>query len=517
MNPRAKKILLLLLAAALLIGSGRMQKVLNRDREQLGLTRVSALDNAPPMLAFTTVALGGFRGLIANALWIRANDLQQDDKFFEAAQLATWITDLEPGFAQVWAFQAWNMAWNISVKFKDFPDRWRWVERAIELLRDYGLRYNPDNTLLYQQLGWIFQSKLGQNLDDANIYYKMQWADEMTPFFGAHGTNFSELLNPQTAAARTNALVLRDKYKIDPAFAQTVDAQYGPLDWRLPGAHAIYWGARGLDAAKKNPGKVKPDDLIMLRRMIYQTMLQELHYGRIIDDPINKNFAQEPNLELVPKVSDAYLQMYAEETDPAQRNGILRAHRNFLKDAVYFLYGNNRMAEAAKWYKMLGEKYPDDIILESDTNSFPRNLTLDDYAVQRIHDEFGDTSEERTTAVVEGFLQNSYIALAVGQDDRSVNFKLLARRVYDHYVSKTNDHGKNVRTPLPAYDVLNRTVLNKLLDTQKPVLPFEARARILSNLGMSAETNAPAVTSTNLPPTLTTNAVEKVPANSAAK
>ena len=127
MNPRAKKILLLVLAGMLLFGSGQMQKVLNRDRERLGLTRVNALDNAPPVLAFTTVALGGFRGLIANALWIRANDLQNDDKFFEAAQLATWITDLEPSFSQVWLFQAWNMAYNISVKFKDFPDRWRWV------------------------------------------------------------------------------------------------------------------------------------------------------------------------------------------------------------------------------------------------------------------------------------------------------------------------------------------------------------------------------------------------------
>jgi len=88
MNPRAKKILLVLLAAVLLVGSGQMQKALNHDREQLGLTRLDALENAPPVLAFTTVALGGFRGLIANALWIRANDLQNDDKFFEAAQLA---------------------------------------------------------------------------------------------------------------------------------------------------------------------------------------------------------------------------------------------------------------------------------------------------------------------------------------------------------------------------------------------------------------------------------------------
>ena len=114
------------------------------------------------MLAFTTVALGGFRGLISNFLWIRANDLQEDDKFFEAAQLADWITKLEPTFPTVWVFQAWNMAYNISVKFKDFPDRWRWLEHGIDLLRDEGLRYNPNSVEIYRELGWFFQHKMGQ-------------------------------------------------------------------------------------------------------------------------------------------------------------------------------------------------------------------------------------------------------------------------------------------------------------------------------------------------------------------
>src|ERR1035438_9635284 len=104
------------------------------------------------------------------------------------------------------------MAYNISIKFKDFPDRWRWVERAIGLLRDDGLRYNPDDVLIYRELAWFFQHKMGQNLDDANIYFKQQWAREMTPFFSPNGTNFDALLHPQTAADRTNAFLLREKY-----------------------------------------------------------------------------------------------------------------------------------------------------------------------------------------------------------------------------------------------------------------------------------------------------------------
>src|SRR5213592_5255330 len=164
MSLRLKKVLLALLAVALLASTSFIQKSLNRDRDKLGLTRIEPLENAPPMLAFTTVALGGFRGLISNALWVRASDLQDEDKFFEMAQLADWITKLEPHFVQVWLVQAWNMAYNISVKFKDYPDRWRWVERGIQLLRDDGLRYNKNEMLIYRELGWFFQHKLGQNL-----------------------------------------------------------------------------------------------------------------------------------------------------------------------------------------------------------------------------------------------------------------------------------------------------------------------------------------------------------------
>ena len=505
MNPRVKKIILLLLAAVLLAVSGRVQNFMNRDRVQLGLTIGEPLRDAPPLLAFTTVALGGFRGLISNYLWIRANNLQLDDKFFEAAQLADWITDLEPHFAQVWNFQAWNMAYNISVKFKenapgDFSDRWRWVDRGIELLRDRGLIWNPDDPSIYYQLGWIYQHKLGQNLDDGNMFYKQQWAGAMTPFFGANGTNFENLIHPQTAGEKTNALVLREKYRIDPVFAEKVNEQYGPLDWRLPEAHAIYWYALGLKEATNNPGAVKPTgfDLTQLRRGIYQSMQQAFFHGRIIADPFMQRVELAPNLDLASKASDSYLQMIADEADQGQKEDFERAYRNFLSSAVYFLYENNRVAEAAKWYKIIVEKYPDKPILEKDPNSYPTNLTLEAYAFGRVQEEIGDTSQERTTGVVEGLLRRSYYELAIGQDDRFAGYKLLARLVYDHY-QKQMGIGQP-RAVLPPFDRLDSDALNYLLDTQKPVLPYAARAAIRSQRGMGAETNAP-------PPTISTNAV----------
>ena len=496
MNSRTKKILLLFLAAALLFGSGRVQKSLNADRDRLGLTHTAVLENAPPMLAFTTVALGGFRGLISNLLWSRANDLQQDDKFFEAAQLASWITQLEPHFSQVWVFQGWNMAYNISVKFKengpgDYTDRWRWVQRGIELMRDEGLKYNPNDVLIFRELAWQFQHKMGANLDDANMFYKMRWADEMGGLFGEGGTNYLSLISPQTEDDRNNALVVSNKFKLDVNFIKAVDEKYGPLDWRLPEAHAIYWGAKGLDQAQKNPGKVKPDDLIQLRRIVYQSIYQAFKHGRIIYNPFTQRYSLGPNLELVNHVNEVYEEMAHD--DEKNRDHIERAQRNALRDAIYFLYENNRIADATKWFKYLGQKFPSQPIVENDPDSLPKNLTLDEYAVAVVQIDIGETSQERVTSAVQGLITRALLALVTDESSRAENFKHLAQGVYRKYMKSTRGSNGETRIPLPPFEDLTKTVINDLLNSQSGLQP-EARAILRTQLGLPAETIAPAAT-----------------------
>ena len=511
MSSRAKKILLLLLAVAFLFGAGRVQHSLNGDRDALGLTRGAVLENAPPMLAFTTVALGGFRGLISNFLWMRANDLQQDDKFFEAAQLADWITKLEPTFASVWVFQGWNMAYNISVKFKenspgDYTDRWRWVRNGIELMRDGGLRYNPTSVDIHRELAWQFQHKIGADLDDANMFYKREWAAEMSPFFGADGTNYLNLLSPAPGTEDwTNAAVLRDKYKMDPAFIKRVDDKYGPFDWRLPEAHAIYWGAKGKEEARQHPDKVNKDDLIKLERIIYQSIQQSFKHGKITFNPFTRQYSLGPNFDLVKNASDYYLE--AANEDEKNRDHIERAHRNFLRDAIYALYENARTDEAAKWFKMLGEKYPDKPILENDPNSLPKTLTLDEYAVAVAQIDAGETSRERVTWLARGLMVRSYIALVQDKDDSYQNLKNLVTRLYQAYNKKTAGSKGDVRIPLPLYDELNKQIVTGLLDPQRG-LPPEARAILRTRLGLPAEKAVPpaTVSSTNAPAAVSTNA-----------
>jgi hypothetical protein len=504
MNRRVKKIAVLLLVVGLLFGVSRVQNSLNRDRDTLGLTRVQPLENAPPVLAFTTVALGGFRGLISNLLWIRASELQDEDKFFEMAQLADWITKLEPHFAQVWVNQAWNMAYNISVKFKDYPDRWRWVRRGIELLRDEGRVYNPNEVLIYRELAWFFQHKMGANLDDANMYYKQEWANEMAEVFAKKAPNLDELINPQTDDQKRRAALLRDKFKMDPKLMKELDERYGPLEWRLPEAHAIYWAYLGLEQAKKNPTKVNPDDLITLRRAIYQSMQLSFQRGRLEANPYDRAFEFGPNLDIIPKVVAAYEEAMKE--DEKNRDNIEKAHRNLLRQAVYFLYVNNRVAEAAKWFKYLGEKYPNKPILDSDPNSLPRTLTLDQYAVAFVQEDVRETSRDRVKSSIEGLLEYSFKSLVLDQDDRAAGLRLLANRIRESYMSQIpKDRVQAIG--LPTIEETSEIVVNRLLDPQTGYPP-EARAVLRTKLRLPAEhapaTNAPSATA-NVP-AATTNA-----------
>ncbi len=507
MQSRLKKALLLAFAVASLAGVSQVQKSLNRDRDELGLTRVQPLDNAPPMLAFTTVALGGFRGLISNALWMRATELQDEDKFFEMAQLADWITKLEPHFVQVWAVQAWNMAYNISVKFKEsapgeFPDRWRWVQRGIELLRDDGLRYNPNELLLYQQLGLLFQHKMGANLDDANVYYKQEWAKEMTAVLGRGKPNFDELIDPQTEDAKERARLLHGKYNMKPQSMKEVDERYGPLDWRLPEAHAIYWAAAGLEKAANNPAKVNKDDLITLRRVIYQSMQLSFQRGRLILNPFGKTLDCGPNLDIVPKLNGVYEQMIKE--DETKRDLISRAQRNFLGQAVYFLYEHNRIAEAAKWYQYLGTQWPDHPLLDGDTNSLPSRLPLDEYAARRVQEDISGTSRDLVKAVIESYVVRAYRSLVLDQDDEAAGLRLIARNIRALYQSKIK--GRESAISIPPVEDTEKEMLNQLLDPERG-LPIEMRAVLRTKLRLPPESLA-APDATNAPTTTigTTNA-----------
>ena len=186
----------IVLSAALLVAAGMRLDYINSQRQQMKLISNEPLENAPPSLAFATVAMGAFRGLVVDILWLRADRLKEQGQFFDAKQLAEWITTLQPRFAAVWEFQAWNMAYNISVCLPATePDqRWRWIKNGYELLRDQGIVTNPKSIGLYRELARIFLHKIGGVTDDAHKYYKLQLVEAMEPLLGPATNDYFKAL-----------------------------------------------------------------------------------------------------------------------------------------------------------------------------------------------------------------------------------------------------------------------------------------------------------------------------------
>lgn len=500
---RIKKVALFAGMSVFLVTVFFSQRHLNHQREVLGLTRVTPLENAPPVLAFTTKALGGFRGLIANALWIRATELQENGKYFEMVQLADWITKLEPNLTAVWVHLAWNMAYNISVKFNDPNDRWLWVKRGTELLRDEALKYNPKEPNLYRELAWFYQHKMGHFLDDAHQLYKFEWAREMTALLGEGPPDWDSFINPQTPEEIERARLMREKYKLDPELMKRIDAKYGPLEWRLPESHAIYWAVKGLEETKDQ--KLREEDFIGLRRVIFQSLQLAFMRGRLIyPDKSGNEFVYGPNLNVIEDADEAYLEMA--QLEPAKRDNILNAHKNYLGMVVYHLYTHNRRQAAQQWFNRLREMYPMAVTVGGKPVE-----NLDDYALSRVAEDVGETDPNRVKTIIMGAFETAFLQYALGDDEAdavAINHENFARRLWARYMGEIGRYEKNiVRVGLPPINLIREEVLKGVLSPEyglDPLLAAQLRTRLNLAPDYGVSTNAPPVEATapqtNAPP-----------------
>jgi hypothetical protein len=176
----------LLLAGVCIAGAAALQKPINQQRRELQLITQSDLyKQMPPQYVWVSAVAGSFRGLVADLLWMRAENLKQEGKYYESHNLAKWICTLQPRFPAVWQFQAWNMSYNISVGTHTAPERWQWVYNGIRLIRDEGIPHNEKFVPLYHQIAWTWFHKVGDRLDDYHWFYKRRWAATMEILLGA--------------------------------------------------------------------------------------------------------------------------------------------------------------------------------------------------------------------------------------------------------------------------------------------------------------------------------------------
>jgi hypothetical protein len=377
-----------------------------RGRYNLDLS--DPLRNAPPSVVFTTVALGGFRGLVADVLWLRASYLQEKGDIFELVQLSDWITRLEPHCTEIWAFHAWNMAYNVSAMVSKPEDRWRWVRSGISLLRDQGIRYNGGDPQLFFELSWLFKNKIGHAMDRDNMYFKKRWAEEMTALLGGAAPAYAALSTNQAAVAR-----MREEYGLDPAIMRSLDRAYGPFDWRLPSAHSAYWAHRGSLVAGQHGS-------LACERMFFQSLSDMFYEGELVFRPEDNLFMTVPRIDILPGAIKAF-----EETMARRREkSVQTAYRNFLRDSTLLLYtfGGRDLAQAN--LDLLCRRFP----------NTAESTAIEPFVSANIDVALRRATRERLIAFTEGFFYQEFVWRATGDGARSAAAEAMARRCWNEYL-----------------------------------------------------------------------------------
>ncbi len=386
--------------------------LVNQAREEYRLTHSQPLENAPPELIIANAALGGLRGLLIDYLWMHALKLRDEGRHYEIIQLYDWIGKLEPRITEVWSYTSWEMSYNIAATMPSGEERWRWVYKGIEQLRDFGLKYNPNNPVLYYKLAWIFLDKIGiDSFDEYRFFYQNQLISMMENILGQE-PNLEKLANaPQswedlnkknpniallwkqleeqgfqtwedffrveTLSNEQRKIVasivqnpdwkseiesliiffqvkqLRENWKMFPAKMLALEKKYGKLDWRLAASHALYWIEEGIAAIDRQPEWQNTLDSNNLDRLQQVALTESFEYGYIMARDKRRLICM-PNFNLVPVVHQKFEDIEKKWKLEEGRG----SHEVFLKDVVHQAYMSNRLETAKKYYRILKKKFP---------------------------------------------------------------------------------------------------------------------------------------------------------------
>jgi hypothetical protein len=118
------------------------------------------------------MALGGFRGVLADVLWVRAISQQDAGRYYELKMICEMIQRLQPTFTKIHSFQAHNMAYNLAANAGSCDDKWYWIHSGMEVL-EKGLERNRHYYGIWFDLGFFYMDRL----DDTKLIDRISGQD----------------------------------------------------------------------------------------------------------------------------------------------------------------------------------------------------------------------------------------------------------------------------------------------------------------------------------------------------
>ncbi|HEU5115301.1 MAG TPA: hypothetical protein VFT74_01350 [Isosphaeraceae bacterium] len=151
--------------------SQKLQEI--KSETDLGEATIGQIDTGSFMVKLAMI--GGFRGIVANWLWTQSIELQKQHEWDKLMASVEMITKLQPHFLSIWTFQGWNLAYNVSVEWDSPDDKYTWIKKGINFLRD-GVAKNRNKSDLIWDTAWTYYHKLG--MADEAIILRRRFYDD---------------------------------------------------------------------------------------------------------------------------------------------------------------------------------------------------------------------------------------------------------------------------------------------------------------------------------------------------
>jgi tetratricopeptide (TPR) repeat protein len=186
-----------LIALAVLIVVGLLKLPVERDLARLhreehfrGVEFNLDLREKLGQLGFIA-ALSGFRGIVADALFIQAHAAWENTQWGRMLWLFRQVTTLQPRVLMFWDIAAWHMAWNASVAAINDTSQPRQALR-VKAQREYfaigkellerGIKNNPERPELYEALARLYKEKYNDHERASEYYAKAAKLPEAAPW-----------------------------------------------------------------------------------------------------------------------------------------------------------------------------------------------------------------------------------------------------------------------------------------------------------------------------------------------
>lgn len=276
--------------------------------------------------------------------------------------------------------------------------------------------------------------------------------------------------------ALTNHLrkrVITDNYKMNPVFMLELMEEFGPVDFRHPATHALYWGYLGTLVMQDRLNKDKVDRINTLRQTIHAP--QDLfESGRITFDPYDDSLDVAPDGRMAATYEKALEKAMADlkKAEQGDEKPYETGHENFLITASVANYFDGNLAQSKHYKDKAMGLYGN---LEHNVRTGRYLLTQRDFVLLDMKENMENM--ERVNAYVSGMIGRAVEALVRG---RRKEFASIMGAVQDAYDWYQKDQAKTPIAPQHRMELLPIEEIMDLRFSRIMVAPssLELRGRI---------------------------------------